>query len=332
MSRLASSYGARLLLRALCLLAILFFFSSPHYTDTKSRKGQVADLQVSPELASYVNHWRVYDAELEAAKAAMTAEPSVKNLVAFGKLALIGTTLETEAEAAFQQALQLDTECAEAYTGLGWLHLDLWGWSRAVRGLHTSYSTQANRAMPYFQKAVQLNPEYAEAYLGLGYVYLDLHKPEEAAKFLLEAIKLQPDNAEAWDGLSNCYEKQSQFEKAIAARLEKIRCEALQPADRYHFDNLYHTNEGMRDWMRLAGLYTKLGEHERSIEIYQQLLENNPGEPWVLHHLGIAYFDSGKPSAALAVYERLSASCQRNLEEEVMCAIYVSDLRKRMQQ
>ena len=87
-----------------------------------------------------------------------------------------------EALAAYNQALQLSPNSADAYNALGWAYNDM--------GRH-------GEAFAPLVKAIQLNPQLADAHYGIAYAYLASDNYARALVFLRTAVRLDPHNTEA---------------------------------------------------------------------------------------------------------------------------------------
>ncbi|MGD0744476.1 MAG: protein kinase [Verrucomicrobiota bacterium] len=101
-----------------------------------------------------------------------------------------------EAEAKFQQAVQLVPDDANAWNGLGWAQFN------AGNGAAAEMS---------FQKAITIETNQPGALNGLGQIYLSQRKYNEAEKFLLQAAPRAPA---AWFGLARLYLLEGNFEQA----------------------------------------------------------------------------------------------------------------------
>ena len=101
-----------------------------------------------------------------------------------------------EAEAKFQQAVQLAPGDANAWNGLGWAQFN---------------GGNNNDAEKAFQKAVSIETNHPAALNGLGQLYLSQRKYAEAERFLLRAAPRAPA---AWYGLARLYLLQGKFEQA----------------------------------------------------------------------------------------------------------------------
>jgi Tfp pilus assembly protein PilF len=101
-----------------------------------------------------------------------------------------------EAEAKFQQAVQLAPGDANAWNGLGWAQFN---------------SGNSAAAETAFQKALAIATNQPGALNGLGQIYLSQRKYDDAEKYLLRAA---PQAPAAWYGLARLYLLEGKFGQA----------------------------------------------------------------------------------------------------------------------
>ena len=108
----------------------------------------------------------------------------------------------------FDEAVQLNSDNAQAYYGRG-----------------TSYGElkQNERAIQDFSKAIQLNPNLEEAYYNRGTVYADLEEYELALQDFNKAIELNPNLAEAYNNRGAAYYFLKKYQQAIADATKAIQ-------------------------------------------------------------------------------------------------------------
>jgi tetratricopeptide (TPR) repeat protein len=101
-----------------------------------------------------------------------------------------------EAEAKFQQAVQLAPGDADAWNGLGWAQFN---------------AGNSAMAETSFRKAIAIETNQPGALNGLGQIYLSQRKYDDAEKFLLQAAPKAPA---AWFGLARLYLLEGKFDQA----------------------------------------------------------------------------------------------------------------------
>jgi Tfp pilus assembly protein PilF len=115
----------------------------------------------------------------------------------------------TEAIAAYQEAIRLKPDLAEAHNKLGAVLCDV---------LHDYDASEAE-----FREAIRLKPDDATAHSNLGNALRAQGKLTEAIAAYQEAIRLKPDLAEAHTNLGAALSAQGKVSEAIAAYREAIR-------------------------------------------------------------------------------------------------------------
>ena len=218
--------------------------------------------------------------------------------------------LYDEAIRAFEQAIKLKADYAEAYNGLGDALL---------------YSGKPQQAITEYLQAIKLNPNFAEAYNGLGVAYSETYQPEEAIKALRQAIKLQPNDPANFFFAGLAYKRLGKREDAIAALRETIR---LNPKFDDAYENLgdiYFTSKdysvavelftslvqlkpgSAQAHFRLAQSLSYLGKSEQAIAEYELIIKLAPNEPTSYHNIGVAYANIGRYDDAIKSYKKAIA-------------------------
>lgn len=139
----------------------------------------------------------------------------------------------------YQQALELDSECADAYNGLGCIYFE--------NGIH-------GEAERHFRTAVTLTPDRHDFLVNLGVALNALGRHEEAEVALRQAIAIKPDDARAYNFL------------AIVLATRELPYEAME-ADRRAIE----IDPGYQDALvQLAALEGNAGRTEQAREHYRQ--------------------------------------------------------------
>ncbi|MBK8921223.1 MAG: tetratricopeptide repeat protein [Saprospirales bacterium] len=135
--------------------------------------------------SAYANLGNLFDEQLEADSAAVMYGKAIElnpadksNYYNLGVFLSGQEGRQTEAEAAYRQALQLDPDYLKAWLGLGILYEAL---------------KQPDSAEHSYRQALELNPEFGEACQKLGNLYYHTGRKESAEKMLLDAIRINPD-------------------------------------------------------------------------------------------------------------------------------------------
>ena len=116
---------------------------------------------------------------------------------------------DTDAVAAFEQAVKLDPNLAEAHfrLGLGYEALDK----------REEAESEYKKAVEAYKKYFDSNPDDAEAHYNLGQTYANLGQYSEAIREYRQATKLKPDDPDIYFDLGTAHTKLAQYEPAAAA-------------------------------------------------------------------------------------------------------------------
>jgi protein O-GlcNAc transferase len=211
-----------------------------------------------------------------------------------------------QAEGAYRQVLALQPEQPDALYFLGIL----------------CYQTgRLEEAAAHLAKAAQLRPDQAAFQSNLGAVYQALGKLEAAIECYSQAVALQPDHLQALFNLGLCHFQLGQYDQAeeyyrralalqpqdaqILTELAQIYRQKGWPATAIdHLEQalaLEFTSERAQE---LAELCREAGQLERSVELYRQLLEQDPQRPELHNGLGLTLAEQGKWEEAIAAFRR----------------------------
>lgn len=248
----------------------------------------------------------------------------------YASLCLKGFDYAGRAKEAFEKALSLKPDFAEACSGMGWAYLDTWGMRNAI--LVPVPKSDLEQAVGFFKRAIEINPDYADSYLGLSYSYIELGSYWSALESLQRLIQLDSGNKTAWDLLSRTYEALGQIEEAIGARLQHMRFVSDEIEDLAITSHNYYPSREPDDYLELielGGLYEKSLHYDEAIDAYRQAIEKNSAEPLGYHHLGLAYLGTGDKQSAFNQLTKLRSICN-GAESETPCDHYEEDLLQRI--
>lgn len=116
---------------------------------------------------------------------------------------------DTDAVVAFEQAVKLDPDLAEAHFRLGLGY-------EAVQKREQAES-QYKKAVEAYKKYLDANPDDAEAHYNLGQTYANLEQFSEAIREYRQATKLKADDPDIYFDLGMAHTKLAQYEPAAAA-------------------------------------------------------------------------------------------------------------------
>ncbi len=221
----------------------------------------------------------------------------------------------TDAEAAFKKAIALRPDSWDAYNSFG-----------AFLDEHERY----DEAVAQYRHAIALTPDNAALYLNLGAAYSDMGDKHyaDAEEMLRKSIGLEPSYA-AYANLGYLYLQQQRYAEAAAATEKALQ---INDKDYVVWGNLLSAYEGLKDkekasqaldrevalleqavgnssrdalaQARLAMLYGKKKNREKTVSRIQSALALSPDDPNVLAIVGIAYEDLGDRTQALQYIEK----------------------------
>jgi Tfp pilus assembly protein PilF/peroxiredoxin len=183
-----------------------------------------------------------------------------------------------KARAAFEQALRLKPDYAEASNSLGAL---------------LAQSGEIPGAIEHFRAAIQAKPDFADALNNLGFALFQTGQLDEAHALYQKALALRPDFPEALNNLGIFLGRQGDLARA-----------------QEHFQKAVDKRKGYGEAAtNLALVLTARGEPEKAIAVLQQLLQENPQFEMGYVTLCRLYLKMGRRQDGVQVLERL---LQRN--------------------
>jgi len=143
---------------------------------------------------------------------------------------------DTQAAEAFQQALKLDPELAEAHFRLG-LTYDALGQEQEAEAAY-------KKAVETYKKYLSINGnnDDAEAHYNLGQTYAGLHLYNEAVREYRQATRLKPDDAAIHYDLGLALMRLAQYDEASRAFAKSLE---LDPENYRAEDELAEAREGV---------------------------------------------------------------------------------------
>jgi Flp pilus assembly protein TadD len=200
-----------LLTCAVCLLALAFGCKRSGQQSTNNSAGPAA---VSNDLAA--NRARARD------------------LLAKGK-ELYFNDQDTEAVQAFQEAVKLDPELAEAHFRLGL------GYEALAK--RDEAETEYKEAVEAYKKYLAQNEDDAEAHYDLGQTYANLGQYSEAIREYRVATKLREDDPDIYYDLGVAHTKLAQYDAAAVAFSKSLE---IEPDNYRAQDGLDEAKEGIK--------------------------------------------------------------------------------------
>jgi tetratricopeptide (TPR) repeat protein len=208
------------------------------------------------------------------------------------------------AASAFQRALQLAPDYADAHSNLGLLFHQQGRSQDALRHLRTAVrlnpnlpnaqynlglelerAGDADEAVECWQRTLAVQPNHVPAMNALGVALTRMKRMERAILILRKATTIDPSNAETFANLSSALGEAKQHDAALAAAQESVR---LAP------------NRG-ETYNALGVALQKAGRIEEAIEQFAKASEANP-------KLTIAYGNRGGALEKLGRYDEAAAA------------------------
>ncbi len=148
------------------------------------------------------------------------------------------------------------------------------------------FQQQYDQATEYCQKLIKDHPEDAWNYLMAGMIDLFQGKYSEAIDSFERALTIEPDNFEMYDDRVEALAKDGDFQAAINMILDNMEA-----------------NETFPDtFVRLADLYSQLGDDNNAVLNYSRALEMYPGYLEAAVKLGTQHLRNGRYYEAAAQF------------------------------
>ncbi len=210
------------------------------------------------------------------------------NLYTQGRDNLYKRRLDTllTARQQFEEAIALDPDYAEAYSGLADSVLLLLNNHQAL-----SADEAFSVAEAALDKALSLNPDLSDAHASLGLLKHKMWEEtrtgpglEEAEAHFVAALALNPNSAQAYMWFASVRGSQLRIEEAIELFHESLRVDPL----------------GRIPYANLPGLYAFRGQHEEALDLYVKAVEIHPDWPTGYQNLAQHLQGLGRMDEALA--------------------------------
>lgn len=178
-----------------------------------------------------------------------------------------------EALDAYNQAVELKPEYAEALLGQGNSLLELKRYEEALEA---------------YDKAIQIQPNYVEAWNGRGKGLDYLQRYEAAINAFDSALKIQQNNLEAWTNKGNLQIKLQQYTEAIASFDKAVKIKPnYSPA-----------------WYRRGLALHNLRRYQEAVESYDKAVEFKPDSSESWYQRGNALINLQKYKEAVESYDK----------------------------
>ena len=193
----------------------------------------------------------------------------------------------------FQQAVKIDPNYAQAWSGLAWAAI-----ARAENG--PSFEQGYRDAMGAAERALQLDPSLAEALAAVGRIKRSYDWDWAGANVAFQkALALEPQNSVVLLGASSLQASLGNFEGALDLNRRAIEIDPLSV--------VAHLSLGMHAYYA--------GRPELAVDAFQKALAISPSAPTAHYLLGLVYLETSRPQLALAEFERDSLGSERTVGE-----------------
>jgi TolB-like protein/Flp pilus assembly protein TadD len=210
------------------------------------------------------------------------------NLYTQGRVNLYARRLDTllKAREQFEEAIALDPNYAEAYTGLAESVILLLNNHQAL-----SVNETFEVAETSIDKALLLNPDLSDTHAAEGLLKHQMWQETrsgpglaEAAACFISALELNPNNATAYMWFANVRGSQRRIEEAIELYHESLR---LDPLGKIPYSNL-------------PGMYAQRGQNDEALDLYVKAVEIHPEWPTAYQNLASHLNGLGRMDEAVA--------------------------------
>jgi tetratricopeptide (TPR) repeat protein/tRNA A-37 threonylcarbamoyl transferase component Bud32/TolB-like protein len=213
---------------------------------------------------------------------------------------------------AFSRAIEVDSQSALAYTGLGEAY-----WKKYETTKDTNFAGLAQQSC---DQALHLNDELAEAHICLGTLHNGAGEYAEATDEFSRAIQLDSRNDDAWRGLAQAH---SGLRKTKEAEQEYLKAVSVRPywgnyvllGDFYLYQGRYpeaesqftqairQTPENSEPYFGLGGVYIAMGRYDDAVKSLRKAIAYHPTFG-ARENLGTAYLALGRFAEAITAYEQ----------------------------
>lgn len=188
-------------------------------------------------------------------------------------ITLLNQNKSQEAVAAFNTAIELKPDYADAYNNRG----------NALRNLG-----RLEEAVSSYDHAITHMPTLASAHSNRGYTLRDLGKITEALKSFEIAIELKVDYAEAYFGYATALYKSERFNEALLS-----------------YENAIKSRHDYADAYLYSGVVLyKLGQMDEALQRYEKAIKIQPDNSNAYYNYANLLQDLGRFSDALKNYEK----------------------------
>ena len=201
-----------------------------------------------------------------------------------------------QARAAFERAVQLDSQFALAWAGLAQTHI--WYCNFATEGGLKSFNAHLAAAREAVEKALAIEPDLPEALSARAMIETNFdYNWKGAAETLSKAIALAPGDPSLLSWSGNLALSRGQLTEALDFYRRSVSVDPVNPLTREF----------------LAAALSVLGQQEEARREYARAIELNPSAPNSYASIGLTYLLQGKFEEAAAAAQKDAADWARLL-------------------
>ncbi len=178
-----------------------------------------------------------------------------------------------EAICAFQKALSIKPDYAEAYYNIG---------------LALKKQGKPDEELEAYRNVLSIEPDYADAYYRMGNALHEQGKIQEAIEAYLNVLSIKPDCADAYYNLGNVLHAQGKMQEAIKAYKNAL---SIKP----DYAEVYN-NMGI-------ALHAQ-GKIQEAVKAYENALSVKLDYAEAFYNMGLAHQEEGKQYGALEAYNK----------------------------
>ncbi|TDI46492.1 MAG: tetratricopeptide repeat protein [Acidobacteria bacterium] len=150
-----------------------------------------------------------------------------------------------------------------------------------------------------FRKAIEIAPQDPAGHIGLARALIAQDRAEEAATLLETLLLDQPDDPLAHLLLGNAFRASGKTEQA-EYHLGLGQGERVMREDAWIATDILPFKLSFGAQMQMAVTLASIGQPERAVTVFEQLLQREPTDARLLRHLGRTYMALGRSDEGLA--------------------------------
>jgi tetratricopeptide (TPR) repeat protein len=212
-----------------------------------------------------------------------------------------------KADECYQQILQLDPNCAEAWHLSGLVAYRSGALDRAAdrigRAIHADPSQptyafnfgvvleksgRIDEAIQAYEQAIHLRPRYPEALANLGHVHLAQGRYREAEEAYRGVLSLQPGSPDGYNNLGVVLKEQGRLSEAEAAYRQALAANSRHPEAQSN----------------LGAVFLEQGRYPEAIDAFETALRLKPTYVNAWYHLGFAWLWAGDRDRAVSCFRQ----------------------------